>query len=102
MRSTAVLVVALTAGMAGAQSSARLASAQPGRADARADSVRALRSARGAQAEFERVRFSALPWTDESWGGECDEIIGRFCLTYGPEDDDSVPPPEAPRVREAR
>ena len=67
------------------------------------DSVRALRSARSAQAGFERLRFRHLPWTDDGLGGECDERIGRFCLWHGDDDSpDWVPPPEPEAVQEGR
>jgi hypothetical protein len=73
--------------------------------DARAqvrDSVGALREARAAQAEFERLRLRSLPWTADPGGGWCDERIGRFCLTYGDREDEWTPPPERPAVTRGR
>ncbi|HEX8695338.1 MAG TPA: hypothetical protein VF746_23200 [Longimicrobium sp.] len=70
----------------------------------RADSARALRGARQAQARFESLRFRNLPWTDDSGGGgrHCDEIIGRFCVWHDEEEDDWTPPPEKEAVRSGR
>jgi hypothetical protein len=69
----------------------------------RRDSARVLRTARSAQAEFERVRFQHLPWT---YGGgapdRCDEIVGRFCFWFGDKHDDWTPPPEDHAVTAAR
>lgn len=51
----------------------------------RADTVevgRVERSARMAQASFERRRIRYLPITLDGFGGDCDEIIGRICTTY--------------------
>jgi hypothetical protein len=50
-----------------------------------ADSVDRLRNrARAAEATFERLARDFAPYT---WGGgsgrDCDEIVGRFCLTFG-------------------
>jgi hypothetical protein len=49
-----------------------------------ADSVERLRSrARTAEAQFERVSRSLAPYTWASGSGrDCDEIVGRFCLTF--------------------
>ncbi len=76
--------------------------AQGGSAPSARDSVRALRSARSAQIEFERIRFAHLPWTEERGGGECDERIGRFCIWYGDDDSEWVPPPEPEPVKQGR
>lgn len=69
----------------------------------REDSIGAHRAARSQQSAFERVRRANLPW---AWGGgrgECDERIGRFCLTYSRNDDTEwEPPPEKPAVTNAR
>lgn len=82
---------------AGAQSFTR-----HGLADQRFDSVAMLRAARGAQSRFERVRFNNLPWTWRSGSGECDEIIGRYCITHGDGDDKWIPPEEPRRVAQER
>ncbi|HET7230242.1 MAG TPA: hypothetical protein VFJ16_09580 [Longimicrobium sp.] len=69
----------------------------------RADSVRALRSARSAQAAFERVRFQHLDWTDDSGGGwSCDERIGRFCIWHNDTEEDWRAPPDHRDVAIAR
>jgi hypothetical protein len=69
----------------------------------RRDSVRVLRTARSAQAGFERVRFQHLPWTFGGGAPErCDEIVGRFCFWFGDSHDDWTPPPEDPAVTAAR
>lgn len=62
----------------------------------REDSIRLHRSARARQAAFERARRHSLPWAWGGGGGECDEHIGRFCLTYSPEDAPEWQPPEEP------
>lgn len=67
------------------------------------DSARALRGARAAQADFERLRFRHLPWTqDGGSGGPCDERIGRFCFWHNDDEEDWSPPPEEERVRTGR
>jgi hypothetical protein len=70
----------------------------------RADSIRALRLARGAQAEFERMRARHLPWTNQrsSGAGRCDEVIGRFCLWYDEPETEWTPPPEPEGLVRAR
>src|SRR5215218_3048434 len=97
------LVLLASAALApNADAQASLASMRPP-AVQRADSARALRSARSAQAEFERVRFAHLPWIWESGGGsECDERIGRFCLTYTDTEEDWHAPLEHREVLRAR
>lgn len=67
------------------------------------DSAGTVRSARAAQARFERIRRQNLPWTWDRGGGDCDERIGRFCLTHGDGDDsDWRSPPEPEKVQQAR
>ncbi len=62
-----------------------------------------LRSAHAAQAAFERTRRAHLPL---SWGsgggGRCDERIGRFCFWHDDGEPAGDPPPEPPRIGEAR
>ena len=48
---------------------------------ARSDSVRMARRARDAQAGFERIRRSNLPWEGGS-GDRCEVRLGRFCWWY--------------------
>lgn len=67
-----------------------------------ADSVEEIRkSARRAEAAFERLARSLVPTEWGRSGTRCDEIIGRFCLTY---DSGTVyePAPEDARVVDAR
>lgn len=48
-----------------------------------ADSVERLRrDARRAETRFERLSRSLIPTRFGSSGSDCDEIVGRFCLTY--------------------
>jgi tetratricopeptide (TPR) repeat protein len=67
------------------------------------DSTEAIRAdARRAEAEFERLARRLAPVEFGAYtGGECDEIVGRFCLRYDtgqPEE----PKPEVDRVTLAR
>ncbi|MBI4422059.1 MAG: hypothetical protein HY560_14640 [Gemmatimonadetes bacterium] len=62
-----------------------------------ADSQRIHQAARASQERFERRRRDFLPWTDGSSSQPCDEVIGRFCFSFG-DDDDWRPPPEAKQV----
>jgi len=100
-----LLALALLASAALPQSvdaQAALASLQqPGAA--RADSVRALRGARSAQATFERVRFQHLLWTsDGGTAWSCDERIGRFCIWRNDTEEDWRAPLEHREVIAAR
>ncbi|HUF49202.1 MAG TPA: hypothetical protein VMN60_00095 [Longimicrobiales bacterium] len=68
------------------------------------DSVDALRSrARSAEARYERLVRSTAPfsWGSSGAGSRCDEIVGRFCITF---DSLSYPPAgiERPEVDAAR
>lgn len=65
------------------------------------DSTAILAAARAAQAAFERLRLDYLPRSAGGSGGRCDEVVGRFCYWHD-DDDDWVPPPEHPRIRQAR
>jgi hypothetical protein len=100
-----VTAAALLAALATAPLAAQhLPARTPLSAQQRADSARAVRQARAAQAAFERTRVRNLPWSEDGGRGgtECDEIIGRFCLWYTDEEDDWTPPPEPASVRTAR
>lgn len=102
----ALAVLALAAPLQAQHSPLRAASDAP-RVTARqqrADSIRALRQARGAQAEFERMRTRHLPWSnDRSPGaGRCDEVIGRFCIWYDESETEWTPPPEPAGLLRAR
>ena len=66
-----------------------------------ADSVRVARAARKAQEAFESVRRRNLPREFGLAGHPCDVVIrGRWCVWSG--DDHREPPPESPRIRDAR
>jgi hypothetical protein len=81
-----------------ASATARFATRAP--ATPPADSQRVLRSARDAQAEFERVRRANLPLDTRGSSGRCDVHVGRFCYWW---DDGEFPaPPEMPRTKAAR
>jgi hypothetical protein len=62
------------------------------------DTVEAVRrTARRAEAEFERLSRTLVPRTiGGSPGTDCDEIVGRFCLKYGT---GFFPRPDAEHVR---
>jgi hypothetical protein len=67
-----------------------------------ADSVEAIRkAARRAETEFERLARSLAPLQWGPSGQQCDEVVGRFCLTY---DSGALPrpEPESPRITDAR
>ena len=67
------------------------------------DSVAAVRArARDAEAAFERLARRLIPTSlDRPIGRPCDEIVGRFCLTYG-RTSHTEPAPEAGPVVDAR
>jgi hypothetical protein len=65
------------------------------------DSLRALRSARQAQETFEFVRKQYLPREPGVGSHHCDVRIGRWCI-WNDESNDRVPPPESPRIKQAR
>jgi hypothetical protein len=65
------------------------------------DSVSLREEAERGQARFERVRRANLPWALGGWGGECDEVVGRFCLRHST-DLEWEPPEEPRRIGEAR
>lgn len=92
-----ILSVLLLSGVASGAVAQGSAASLPAR-----DAARILRSAREAQARFERIRFQNLPWTMDGGSRECDERIGRFCLWHGDDEDDWVPPPEPEAVGRAR
>ena len=64
------------------------------------DSLTTLRTARRAQAEFERQRRALAPLAPARSTGPCDEQIGRFCYWY--DGDGSDAPPEPPAIAAAR
>lgn len=65
------------------------------------DSIRALKSARRAQANFETIRRMNLPREFGVGSHHCDVRIGRWCI-WNDETNDRKPPPESPRIRAAR
>src|SRR5213076_827408 len=69
------------------------------------DSQGVLRSARDAQAEFERIRRNNLPTELGARPDRCDEYIGRFCFwddDDGKESSSPPAPPEAEPITRAR
>jgi hypothetical protein len=103
----AALWVALPAGRAGAQAvpvdpapdTLPVLAAEPLQPG---DSAALVRTARAAQARFERrrVRFLPMAWSRSS-GGSCDEIIGRMCINFG-RGSDWEPEPEVDEILEGR
>jgi hypothetical protein len=65
------------------------------------DSIRALRSAHRAQEMFELVRRQYLPREFGAGSHRCDVRIGRWCI-WNDDSNDREPPPESPRIRQAR
>lgn len=65
------------------------------------DSLSAHRFAKNLQARFERTRLRHLPVAKSGASGECDEVIGRFCV-WDSGRDDWRPRPEDPEITEAR
>lgn len=65
------------------------------------DSAELADRARDIQRRFERVRIRHLPWAWGSWGGSCDEVVGRMCWRHDdPEDDWTKPEEPEELVRE--
>lgn len=58
------------------------------------DSSQVLDHAQELQSRFERFRRLNLPSTWASWGGYCDERVGRMCMRYDEGDWDMEPEPE--------
>ncbi len=102
LRSLTVAATGLAAGVAPAPAAAQAPASPPAETLSPRDSARLLRAAREEQARFERVRRSHLPWAWGGGSGECDERIGRFCLTHGGGDESWEPSPEAEEVTDAR
>lgn len=74
----------------------------PGTAVGPPDSSAVLARARREQERFEGRRYALLPlnpWAG-SGGGPCDEVVGRFCLSFG--DSDWFPRPERAEIAERR
>lgn len=71
------------------------------RVESTIDSIRALRSARRAQASFETIRRMNLPRETGVGSHHCDVRVGRWCV-WNDESNDREPPPEAPAIRRAR
>jgi len=67
-----------------------------------ADSARAVKEARNAQASFEYTRRAYLPWGSARPSSGCDGIIGRICYWSDESDDVSHAPPESQRIVDAR
>lgn len=69
--------------------------------DVRVDSIRALKSARRAQANFESLRRMNLPREFGVASHHCDVHVGRWCI-WNDESNDREPPPESPAIQSAR
>jgi len=102
LRSTVLAIAACT--ILGSMAAAQASVGAAGGALARVDSARVLRSARAAQAAFERVRYRNFPWTESYRGGSgaCDEQVGRFCIWHDDTERDWEPPPERDAVKRER
>ncbi|MCG6954537.1 MAG: hypothetical protein LJF04_00975 [Gemmatimonadetes bacterium] len=92
--SVAILVGADGLTPAGAQTAAR---PDAGKEQEVPDSADLHGGARREQRRFEQARFRYMPFTTGSYGGECDERVGRFCVWWG-DDPHWTPKPEAPEV----
>ena len=67
------------------------------------DSAALLKKAHRAEEHYETVVRTRAPTSYvRPRVGRCDEVIGRFCLTYDEPDEERDPPPEPPPVRSAR
>jgi len=65
------------------------------------DSVELLEDMHDLQREFEEYRGSRIPVEPERVGGRCDERIGRICIWFGGEEEETFPA-EAREVGQAR
>lgn len=81
-----VTLLALSGGVASAQSPAQPAAAS--------DSLHLLRRAHKAQRDFEWIRRTNLPYEREGVSNRCDERIGRYCYWYQPYSGPAVRDPE--------
>jgi hypothetical protein len=99
-----VLLSALCALPAGPPASAQGQLSGAASAPTRVDSAALLRDARREQQRFEIIRRNHLEQTWDRFGGDCDERVGRFCLTRsgGGDRDDWEAPAEAEVVGRAR
>jgi hypothetical protein len=59
-----------------------LLQAGPEPGPAAADTAAILREARRAERTFERLARERVPMTHLSFTGRCDEVVGRFCLSF--------------------
>ncbi len=67
----------------------------------RPDSATTFRDLRNHQIRFERFRRANLNWTYRSYG-QCEERIGRFCITFGDDDETPERRPEPASIAEKR
>ncbi|MDX1646518.1 MAG: hypothetical protein R3304_05190, partial [Longimicrobiales bacterium] len=84
----------------GSPSRAQVVRGSPDTTAVAVDSSDVASVARGAQASFERIRVRHLPRTYGSFGGSCDEVVGRICVTFG--EGEWYPGPEASEIVDAR
>jgi hypothetical protein len=64
--------------------------------------ARLVRQAQRAEADYELVARTRAPVTFERGGTNCDELVGRFCLTFDRRGEAPELPPEPPAIGEAR
>lgn len=74
----------------------------PGAVAQEADLGELEREARSAAYRYESLLRRRAPYRYGGIGGECDEVIGRFCFRFGDETPESPPEPEHPDVTAAR
>jgi hypothetical protein len=91
-----LLALASAAGTSSARAPASISDQDP-----QEDSAAAVDRARRAQATFERRREGWMSVERGGWGNNCDEVLGRFCLTMG-EVGDWWPGEEREELVEAR
>ena len=65
------------------------------------DTTALRREARRAAADYERALRRSAPYRVGGGGGHCDEIVGRFCLTYDAGTSSPLPPEPEP-IKQAR
>lgn len=92
----------LAAAMAGLPLDAASGSAARQAADTVSDPTEVMDAARDRQRAFERHRRRRLPFAGGRGGGDCDEIVGRYCLWHEDGDEDYEPPEEPESVTRER
>jgi len=101
LRSRWVTATALLAGLSlAAPAAAQVGAVGTDTAVVVADPGDVRGSARAAQARFERARERHLPRTFGSYGGDCDEVVGRLCTWFG--EGEWEPTPDSPELIDLR